>query len=254
MSFAAEDLSRDGFLGGKLRLWQPLRGYRAAIDPVLLAAFTPARVGESALELGCGAGVAVLCLAARVPGVRVSGLEIQPDYAELAVRNASESGIALDMHIGDLRRAPAALRARGFDHVLANPPFYPAGTVSGPSDPGRDRAHVEQADLGEWIAAGLRRLVPGGRISLIHRAERLGAILSALEGAAGEIVILPVAPRLGRAAGRVLVRARKGSGAPLRLLAPLVLHEGESHADSGSGYAAPVERVLRGAADLTAGG
>jgi tRNA1Val (adenine37-N6)-methyltransferase len=77
-AFAETELTRDGFLGGRLALLQPRDGYRAGTDPVLLAAFVPAREGESVLDLGCGAGTAALCLAARVPVLELHGLELQP--------------------------------------------------------------------------------------------------------------------------------------------------------------------------------
>ena len=243
-------LSEDGFLGGRLRIRQPRAGYRAATDPVLLAAFTPAAPGESVLELGCGAGVASLCLGARVAGLALHGLELQPGYALLARENAAANGIALAVHEGDLRRPPPALRGLSFHQVIANPPFYPEGAATAPDDPGRRAAHVEGADLGEWIAAGLRRLRPGGWLTLIHRAERLGPILAALEGRAGSALVLPVAPRPGRPAGRVLVRARKGAGGPLRLAPPFVVHAAESHGADAGRYAPLAERILREGAAL----
>lgn len=243
-------LSEDGFLGGRLRIRQPVTGYRAATDPVFLAAFTPAAAGQSVLELGCGAGVAVLCLAARVPGLAAHGLETQRPYAALARANAAANGIGLTVHDGDLRHPPAALRAMSFDHVIANPPFYPGGSATVPRDAGRRTAHVEEASLDDWIAAGLRRLRPGGWLTLIHRAERLGGILAALDGRAGAVTVLPIAPRVGRPAGRVLVRARKGAATPLTLAAPFVVHRGESHGDDGDGFAPEAEAVLRHGAPL----
>jgi len=249
MGFAEADLTCDAFLDGRLRLWQPRAGYRAATDPVLLAAFTPARPGERVLELGCGAGAAALCLARRVPGLDLHGLEVQPDYAALARRNAAENGLALAVHEGDLRRMPAALRGLGFDHVLANPPFHPPAATPAP-DAGRDLAHREAAPLADWIDAGLRRLVPGGRLVLIHRAARLAEILAALAGRAGGAEVLPIASRAGAPAGRVLVRARKGSGAPLSLLFPLTVHRGSSHESDGETYTAEAQRLLRDMAVL----
>ncbi len=243
--------SLDGFLGGRLRLWQPREGYRAATDPVLLAAFVPARAGETALDLGCGVGTAALCLAVRVPGIELHGLEIQAHYAELARRNGPENGIALRVHEGDLRAPPAELRALTFHHVLMNPPFHRADAATGARDAGRDTAHREEgADLAAWIAAGLRRLRPGGSVTVIHRMERLPEILAALNGPAGGIEALPVAAREGRPAGRVLVRARKGSGAPFTLFAPLTIHSGNEHMRDGDDYTDIAKKILRDASAI----
>jgi tRNA1Val (adenine37-N6)-methyltransferase len=97
----------------------------------LLAAACPAELGQSVLDLGCGAGAAALCLGHRVPGLSLAGLELQPAYADLARRNAARNGIALDVHEGDLARMPKALR-RDFDQVIANPPYYHAGGSPSP--------------------------------------------------------------------------------------------------------------------------
>ena len=136
---------------------------------MLLAAFVPARPGERVLDLGCGAGAAALCLAARVAGLELHGLEIQPAYAALARRNAAANGTALAVHDGDVRRPPPALRALAFDQVLANPPFH-GPRPPPPPIPGRDTALREgEATLADWIDAGLRRLRPGGALALVHR-------------------------------------------------------------------------------------
>jgi tRNA1(Val) A37 N6-methylase TrmN6 len=253
MSFADDELSCDDFLDGRLRLWQPRRGYRAATDPVLLAAFVPARAGQRVLDLGCGAGTAALCLGRRVEGLELHGLELQPAYAELARRNATENGIALTVHEGDLRKPPAALRALNFDHVLTNPPFH-AADVTPAEDPGRDTAHREAiAGIQDWVAAGLRRLVPGGRLALIQRSARLAEVLAVLHGRAGEVQVLPIASRARRPAGRILLRARKASASPLLLLPPLTIHEGSAHLGDGDDYTGEARAILRGMSALLPG-
>ncbi|RQP06677.1 MAG: methyltransferase domain-containing protein [Paracoccus sp. BP8] len=243
------ELREDGFLGGRLRILQPARGYRAGADAVMLAAACPARAGDSVLELGCGAGVALLCLGARVPGLHLAGLELQPAYAELARRNAAANAIPAELHQGDLARMPAELRGRSFDHVIANPPYFTGGPPA--PDAGRGRARHEATPLSQWVEAGLRRLRPGGRLTLIQRADRLAAILAALSGPAGAIAILPVAARAGREAGRIIVSARKGARAPLRLLTPFVMHAKPSHAGDQEDLTEAAQAVLRGGAALS---
>ena len=248
LEFAGEDLSHDAFLCGRLQLWQPKKGYRAATDPVLLAAACPAAPGERVLDLGCGAGAAALCLAARVPGVQLAGLELQPAYAVLARRNAAENGIAMQVETGDLARMPPGLRVE-FDHVIANPPYYPAG---GTPSPIAARATALQVDtpLGDWVQAGARRLAPGGWLTLICGADGLPQVLAAMGSKLGSASVLPLQPREGRAALRILLRARKGGKGAFRLLAPLVLHQGPAHDGDRESYAPLANAVLRDGASL----
>jgi tRNA1(Val) A37 N6-methylase TrmN6 len=248
--FTDEELSHDKFLCGRLRLLQPLKGYRAATDPVLLAAACPARPGDSVLDLGCGAGAAALCLGLRVPGLRLAGLELQPGYADLARRNAAFNGIPLEVHEGDLSRMPRDLR-RDFDHVIANPPYYPPGGSPSPVA-GRARAMRVETPLGDWVAAAARRLRPGGWLTLICGADGLPQVLSAMGTKLGSVSVLPLAPRDGRPALRVIVRARKGGRAAFRLLAPFVIHQGAVHDGDRESYTAEANAVLREGADLLA--
>lgn len=242
-------LTRDALLGGRVILNQPREGYRAATDPVLMAAAVPACAGESVLELGLGAGAASLCLAARVPALSLTGIEIQAGYAALARANAAEAGVTLEVVEGDVTAMPAALRARQFDHVMLNPPWHAHGPAS--ATEARDRAHREQpGDLAAWIAAALARTRPRGRVTLIHRAERLDAILTALSGPAGEIRVLPLAPRAGRPAGRVIVTARTQVRSPLVLLAPLVLHHGAAHIRDEDDFSPEARAILSEGAPL----
>lgn len=241
-------LTQDVFLGGALRLWQPREGYRAATDPILLAAAVEARAGQSVLELGCGAGTALLALGRRVPGLALSGVERQESYAALARRNALENAIVAEIETADLAELPPLLR-RGFDHVMANPPYYRPGSPAA-RDAGRDAALREETPLADWIDAGLRRVKSGGYITLVHLAERLPEILAGLGGRAGAIAVRPLAAREGRAAGRVLVQARKGAKGPFRLLAPLVMHAGTQHRADGDDFTPEAQAILRGGAAI----
>lgn len=244
MSLRVAPPKESRLLDGRVALLQPARGYRVAIDPVLLAAAVPASAGERLLELGCGSGAAALCLLARVPAASVTGLELNPELAALARENARRSGLRLEVLEGDLLAPPAQLPAK-FDQVLMNPPFLAAGSATASGVATRAAANIEgAATLADWIAAALARLEWGGRLTLIHRADRLDEILALLRGRAGALRVLPLLPVAGRAARRVIVGARKGSRAPLMLLPGLVLHEAD-----GS-FTPAAQKVLREARPL----
>jgi len=245
------DLTRDAFLDGRVQAWQPRAGYRAATDPVLLAAAVPARAGQNVLELGCGVGVASLCLAARVPGLEMTGVEVQAEYAALARRNAAENGVALQVLKADLEALPSDLRARRFDHVIANPPYYaPQGPAA--QNVGRDKALREDTPLSVWIDTALRRARDGGQITLIHLAERLPDLLAGFAGRAS-CHVLPLAARAQRPARRVIVQARKGARAPFVLLPPLVIHQGDKHLGDGDDFTDAARALLRDCAALGLG-
>ena len=248
--FDAVDLTDDGFLGGRLRVLQPRLGYRAATDPVLLAAAVPVRAGQSVLELGCGAGVAALCLLVRVPGVRVAGLERQAGYADLARRNAARNALSLTVEDGDLAAMPPALRAAAFDHVIVNPPYFPPGGGTAARDSGREAALREATPLAAWLDAATRRLIPGGHLTVIHAADRLPDLLAACDGRLGSLTLLPLAPREGRAATRVILQARKGGRGAFRLLAPFVLHLGPAHDGDRDSFTPTARAILRDGAAL----
>jgi len=217
------ELREDGFLDGRLRLLQPARGYRAGMDAMLLAAAVEAGEGMHLLEAGCGAGAALLAAAWRSPGVRFTGLEREAAMAALARRNAALNGLE-----GRVAVVEADLFATAapqvFDGVYCNPPFDVEGEARPPAS-GKRHAYLSEAGVEGWVRALADRLRGGAALTLIHRAERLGEILAALEGRLGGVEVLPVFPRAGEAAKRVLVRARKGSRAPLRLLGGLALHD-----------------------------
>lgn len=247
--FDPDDLTDDAFLGGRLHLWQPKRGYRAATDAVFLAAACGAVSGQSVLDLGCGAGTAALCLGVRVPGLRLAGIEVQADYAELARRNAVRAGLDLELAVASVLAPPQAMR-RDFDQVITNPPYYP-GSGSPAQDSGRDMALREVVGIADWTDAALRRLRPGGELTMILRVDRLAEALPALTPKAGAITILPIAARQGREAGRVILRARKGARAALRLLAPFITHDHDHHPGDRDHHSAEAEAVLRHAGGLS---
>lgn len=235
-------------LGGRVTLRQPAQGYRAAIDPVLMAAaVVPAGEGETVLDLGCGVGTAALCYAARVPDGAVTGLELLPALAELARANAAANGMDGWIRIvtGDLMDPPADVPGNGFARVMANPPYLAQEAADPAPQAEKATATVEgSADLAAWIGFALSRLEPRGRLILVHRADRLAEILALLHGRAGDTAVFPLWPKAGRPAKRVIVGARKGAKGGTAILPGLVLHAADG------AYTEAAQRVLRDAGNI----
>ncbi len=227
------------FLDGRVKARQPETGFRSGLDAVLLAAAIPAQPGQKALELGAGSGTASLCLAARVTGVSVTGIELDADLANLARQNAVASQLEADFTCADVFALPSELK-RDFDQVFANPPFHGEGAVS--PDPARARALMDDGTLQQWLSLGLQRTVSGGFFTAILRADRLNEALAALPKTG--VNIFPLWPRMGMPAKRVILQARKGSRAPMGLLAGLALHEADGR------YTGEAETILRDGASL----
>jgi tRNA1(Val) A37 N6-methylase TrmN6 len=236
------ELTEDKLMGGRVVLRQPAGGFRAAIDPVLLAASVPATARDHVLELGSGTGAAALCLARRVKGARVTGLELQRDLVRIAGENAALNALEAEVAIvfGDILNPPPRLAPGGFDHVMANPPYLEAGTATLPEDDARRAAVGEgAADLKAWLRLALLMVRPKGTVTFIHRADRIDGLLTELHGRAGEIVVFPLWPGVGKPAKRVLVRARRDIQTPARIAPGLVLHAADGK------FTAEADAVLR---------
>ena len=241
--------SQDTLLGGRVTIFQPAAGYRAAIDPVLLAAAVPAESGEKVLNVGSGTGAAVLSLAARLAGVRVTGLETAPDLVRLAEMSAKESGLAGRVLFieGNLLSPPGGMVPDGFDHIMANPPYLAEGSGNPPLDAAKRRATVEgDAKLGDWLRFALAMVRDGGTVTVIHRYDRRDEVAAGLKESAGGVVVFPLwRQERGGEAKRVIVQARKGAAEEARTASGLVLH------DEGGGYMPEADAVLRNAGALT---
>ena len=215
----------DAFLGGRVKVFQPKQGFRAGTDSVLLAAALAADFSGHALELGCGAGGALLPAAVRMPEARLTGVEIDPDMVALALQGVAENRLntRLDLQKHSAASLPVAWQNQ-FDLVFSNPPFFEAGTIQNPGE-GKSGAYLESVPLKDWINAMLFALRPKGTFVMVHRAADLARILAVLERQSGEITVLPVHSYPGAEAKRVLVRARKAlRSGPMRLLEPRYLY------------------------------
>jgi tRNA1(Val) A37 N6-methylase TrmN6 len=242
------ELTEDALLGGRVRLRQPKIGYRAGLDAALLAAASDAGAGECVLDLGCGPGGALLQAAARRPKARFVGLEREPAAAALARENLALNGMVDRAEIveADVGEGFRSLGRKPFDAAICNPPFFDdPGALRAPH-PARAAAWMADDGLAAWTAFLLKAVREGGRITIIHRADRLADLLSLLQPKAGSFAILPIHPFADQPAKRVLLRAVKSGRAPLRLLPPLVLHPRH-----GARHTPEVDAVLNGEAALS---
>jgi len=246
----AKDNTSDAFLGGRISVLQPGKGHRSGSDAVWLQAAVPARRGEKVLDAGAGVGVAGLCLLARVPGSVVTAVDIDPELCALAEANGARNGFAdrftaieADVTAPQNVLCAKGLVAEGYDHVIANPPYYDEGTVR-PS-PASASAHVMASDgMEAWLRFCAGMAAPKGLVTLIYLPERLPRLLPLLDGRFGGIIIFPLYPREGAPATRCILQAKKGSRAPLQVLPGLTLH------GAGGAYTALAEAVLRRGAGL----
>ncbi len=241
-SMQISDITEDAILGGRVRILQPRRGYRVNIDTVLLAAAVEAPSGARLMEAGCGVGAALLAVANRAPDASLLGVERDPHAASLARENVAANAMHARVEIIDGDALDRSAKLGVFDGVFVNPPFDADGEGRAPAEH-RRAAHVTDAPLAVWIGALADRLTGGGALTMIHRAEKLAAILAALEGRLGGVQIVPIRPRAEAAAKRVIVRARKGSRARLQLLKGLDLHD-----TSGGKYTPEADAIVRGEA------
>jgi len=231
------------FLGGKLHLRQPAHGYRGGVDPVLLAGACTVQPGQSVLDIGCGVGTVALCIAARVSGANVSGLELLPDYAAMARQNADDNGIDMTVYQGDVAAVPADLRQLQFDHVVTNPPFFKYSTLS--KDDGKHTGRAGQTPLATWLDFAARRVAPKGHLTLIQAMPRLGEVLAALQGRLGSFIVQPLASRAGRDPKLFLLQAKKSGRADFQLKTAINVHVGDHHVDGGNDYTPQIAQVLR---------
>lgn len=242
-----DDVTQDGLLGDRIRLIQARKGYRAGADAALLAASVGAAAGERVIEAGCGPGAALLQAALRGPDASFTGIERDEAALALARENIAAAGLAgrVEAQGGDVAAGFARLGLPAFDAAFANPPFFDdPGALRGPA-PERAGAWLADEGLEAWTRFLLKAVRQGGRIAVIHRADRLADLLSLLGTGAGSFRIRPIQPFADVPAKRVLVRCIKTGKAPLVLLPALVLHD-----RGGAKHTPQVDAILRGEAEL----
>ena len=247
--FQADELTLDKILGGRVSLYQPAKGYRVAIDPVFLAASIPASPADTILDVGMGVGAASLCLAARVPGCRIVGLEVQRPIVRLAAQNIEHNQLKGRVEVlhGNLMKPPPRLAPSSFCHVMVNPPYFQAakGTPS-PLVTKQTSNALDQglSDLKAWVQFSCLMVRPNGTVTFIYPAEFMDQLLVLLYGKLSQLVIYPLWISEGRTASRVLIRGTKNNNGNSQLCQGLTLHGRDGK------YTDAAESILRNAHPL----
>jgi tRNA1(Val) A37 N6-methylase TrmN6 len=223
----AASLTDDAFLGGRLRLLQPRKGFRAGLDGVILAAAVPARARQRICDLGCGAGTAGLCLAARVAGLEITGVENDAGMRALAIRNAERNGFAGNFEVVDCDLAGRArnLPRQHFHHVLTNPPFHDQarGTKSPQAAKAAAKSIASDA-LHHWLRIARAVTRPSGTVTAILPPAQLSTALAALSPQGRGVTVIPLWPSASASAKRILVRVQTNSASPLVIARGMILH------------------------------
>lgn len=245
---AAANLTDDAFLGGRINILQPKAGFRAGLDAVVLAAAVNARERQLVCDLGAGVGTVGLCLSARVPGLRITAVELDPGLARLAQLNFERNGLGGTVEVveADVFQRPRSLPRQGFHHVVTNPPFYDTarGTVAPDGQKARAKS-IDDGAFGQWVKFARALVRPKGMLTMIIPPARLAAALDAIDTSGAGVEIIPLWPRLGEPSKRMILRAQMNSRAPMILHAGLVLH------DASGKSTRTAEEILREGKPLT---
>ena len=243
-----DEFTKDSFLGGGIRIWQPKKGYRAGIDPILLAASVNVSAGQKVLDLGCGVGTASFAIGYRVKNVELYGIEIQKVFADLADLNSKENGIELQVECSNISNLSSNITSKNFDHVIANPPYFDRKSSVRGINVAKEKSIGDTHPISEWLKVAAKRVKPKGFVHFIVRSDRLMEIFTNMPNSLGSLVITPVISRKNENAKLTILHAKKNGRAGFIISSPIVLHPRKS--DVREKYIPEVDKVLRNGASL----
>ncbi len=233
-------------LGKRLALYQPAGGLRTSIDAIMLAAACPAKGNQSVLDLGCGIGSAGLCVLTRVPSISLCGVDIQEDHITIAHQNSALNNLDARFICADIREDKTIGQ---FDHIICNPPYRDAGAYIPSPSAAKDTAIGHAMKLQDWTDFAWHNIKGQGSLCVIHDAAYTDSLIRALYSERGKrrfgaVDIIPLYPKAGAPAKRVIVRAWKHRKSPSSLQPGLIIH-----AADGS-YTKEADNILRHAASF----
>lgn len=237
------EYTKDYLLDKQVQIFQPINGYRASTDAVMLSsAVSKVKKGDTILDVGSGTGAVSLCLASRFYDAKpqITGLEIQSELAELSNMSAEANGFADFLHYinCDIRNKPREIENCSFAHVITNPPYAEKDMPS--PNAGKATAHNHNGfSLKGWIEFCIKMIKPKGWFYIVNRAEAVSEILSVIHGKLGHIEIIPLYSKNGQKAKRVIIRAQKDNHAATVIMPPLIIHASDGN------YTEKAQKILR---------
>ena len=224
-----DDETLDEIFQGHLRVIQKRKGYRFSLDSILISHFVTTGKKQKVLDLGTGCGIIAMILAKRDESMKITGVELQGDLADLAKRNVVLNRLSERIEIvhQDIRQIDWLLEKGPFDLVLSNPPFRRSN--SGRLNPLAQKAiarHEVTASLEDVVRCAHELSAPKGRLALIFPADRTAHLFFTLK----KLGIEPkrfrtIHSNLKAPAKMVLVEAMKGGGEELEIFPPLILYD-----------------------------
>ncbi len=228
--------TKDQILDGSITILQPEKGYRVAIDPILLSAAINIKKDARILDMGCGVGTISLILANRDSSLDITGIDIQSSLIDLAKQNIKLNNLDNVRFTNlDIQNA----EENNYDIIISNPPYVDKSSYSASDIQSKNIANSEDiTDLNTWIKSAYKSLKNAGEFYMIHRADRLDDIIKAMHNKFGNIIICPLFPKPNKSANRIIIYARKNKKDPLKILKGIILHE-----DNGN-YTNQVKDIL----------
>jgi len=237
-----KSLTTDTFFNGKLHVTQGASGYRFSIDAIMLASHTDVRAGERLLDLGTGCGIIPLILAYRHPDIRVYGIEIQNDLAELAVANVNENNMQdrITLLGRDMRELQPDLIGGPVDVIVCNPPYRKPNSGRLNPDPQRAVArHELKVSLTDVLQTVRCMLRTAGRFVTIYTAERAAELLSQMRlGGIEPKFLRLIHSQMDTDAKLILVSGKKGARPGVKIGPPLIIY------NAAGDYSAEVQKMF----------
>lgn len=217
----------DSIFNGVIKITQPMQGFRFGIDAILLASSVPQKGVRRILDLGTGVGTALLGALHRVPLSQGIGVDINPDFLDLARLNGDQNDFddRIRFLSHDILSTPDPLKGELFECVMTNPPFYDADHATPSKDQALSRAKsISMGDLKTWLTYGLAKTTSGGFMIVLITPHFLASTLALLNDHLGDLRIFPVWSKRDQPAKRLLIAGKKGARGSASLLPGLVMH------------------------------